>query len=404
MEEISTQPDPSAQTPAPQRLEETLPAEDLPMADTLDKSTSPLLDANSVAEDHQHTTSSASSSSPAAAPVVSTPVCTAAAPSAARPAASAAGPITDSRPLKRKTGPTTTAAPDKKIIVPGEARQQALQETRSVRLPREDVHKAYHAFPVPSTNPVEPNTIKQALKSPDAHHWLTASQEELSTHSKNNTWSIVNVSEVPKDRRPVGCRWVYRRKYNASNEPTTYKARLVAQGFTQEPGRDFDQASSPVTSLTTIRFLTALAVNEGFHIHQMDVKAAYLNGELKETIYMKLPPGFESNYPPKSICKLNKSLYGLKQAGKVWYDKLAHTLNQSGFTATHIEPCLFYSKKKDAIVHVYVYDLLILSKDPNAIQDIKDLLSSKFEMKDLGAANHILGMRINYKQDIGFAQ
>lgn len=142
LEEISTQPDPSAQTPAPQRLEETLPAEDLPMADTLDKSTSPLLDANSVAEDHQHTTSSASSSSPAAAPVVSTPVCTAAAPSAARPAASAAGPITDSRPLKRKTGPTTTAAPDKKIIVPGEARQQALQETRSVRLPREDVHKA----------------------------------------------------------------------------------------------------------------------------------------------------------------------------------------------------------------------------------------------------------------------
>lgn len=393
-----------AQALASQQSQATSPAEDSLMADSiLDKSTSPRHDANSVAEDSRHTTS-ASSSSPAAAPVVSASVGSTAAPSATCPAAPATGPSTDSRSLKRKTSPTTAAAPDKKIIIPGEARQQALQEARSIRLPREDVHHAYHASPVPSVNPVEPNTIKQALKSPDAHHWLAASQEELSTHSKNNTWSIVNASEVPKDRRLVGCRWVYRRKYNASNEPTTYKARLVAQGFTQEPGRDFDQASSPVTSLTTIRFLTALAVNEGFHVHQMDVKAAYLNGELKETIYMKLPPGFENNYPPESICKLNKSLYGLKQAGKVWYDKLAHTLNESGFTATHVEPCLFYSKENDAIVNVYVDDLLILSKDLKTIEDIKNLLSSKFEMKDLGVSNHILGMRINYNRDIGFAQ
>jgi len=158
-----------------------------------------------------------------------------------------------------------------------------------------------------------PTSISEAYASSDADNWKEAVQSELDSILSNGTWEL---TERPYGCKPVGCKWVFKKKLRPDGTIEKYKARLVARGYTQKEGEDFFDTYSPVARMTTIRVLLSLAVSYGLIIHQMDVKTAFLNGELEEEIYMEQPDGFVVKGQESKVCKLLKSLYGLKQAPK----------------------------------------------------------------------------------------
>ncbi|TIB82591.1 hypothetical protein E3Q20_04416 [Wallemia mellicola] len=203
--------------------------------------------------------------------------------------------------------------------------------------PNKKIRHAYALAKLQPTNDI-PTTYKQAITHPDAIKWRHGMEEEMATHDRNNTWTLIDLKDVPRDTNIVGSRWVFNIKTNAENEPIKWKARLVAQGFSQKPGIDYEETYAPVTSLRIIRLLIAIAVEENLQIHQMDVTGAYLYGNIDQPIYMKLPPGTYENEKNKKICKLNKALYGLKQSGRIWYEVLNKILQQMGFKSSYSEP------------------------------------------------------------------
>ena len=151
-----------------------------------------------------------------------------------------------------------------------------------------------------------PRSIKEALLVPE---WKAAVLEEMRALKQNNIWSLV---ELPQGKSTVGCKWVFTVKYKADGSVERHKARLVAKGFTQTYGIDYTETFAPVSKLNTIRILLSLAANSDWPIHQLDIKNAFLNGELEEEVYMCQLPGFEEELGIQTVCKLNKSLYGLK--------------------------------------------------------------------------------------------
>jgi len=190
-------------------------------------------------------------------------------------------------------------------------------------------------------------------------------------------------------------------KRNENGEIIRYKARLVAQGFSQRPGIDFEETYSPVLDATTFRYLISLVAQEGLNLHLVDVVTAYLYGSLENDIYMKLPEGF--NVPNKANCKedysikLNKSLYGLKQSGCMWYNCLSEYLLKEGYKNDHICPCTYMKRSENefAIIVVYVDDINIVGT-PNELKKEIDCLKKEFEMKDLGRTKFCLGLKIEY--------
>ena len=177
-----------------------------------------------------------------------------------------------------------------------------------------------------------------------------------------------------------------------------YKARLVAKGFKQEKGIDFDEIFSPIVKMTTLRTVLALVACEDLELFQMDVKTAFLHGDLHEEIYMEQPEGFEMEGKKHMVCKLKKSLYGLKQAPKEWYQKFDTFMKSQGFGRSKVDHCLYTKKATDGsllILILYVDDMLLVGKNLQELDALKSKLHSAFDMKDLGEANHILGMRIS---------
>ena len=157
----------------------------------------------------------------------------------------------------------------------------------------------------------EPKSLSEALSGPDAVWWLEAINSEMESIMLNNTWVLVDLSEGCK---ALGCKWILKKKYKPDGTVDKYKARLVVKGFKQKEGHDFFDTYSPVTRIASIRVLLAIAALHNLEIHQMDVKTAFLNGDLEEEIYMEQPEGFVVPGQERKVCKLVKSLYGLKQA------------------------------------------------------------------------------------------
>ena len=184
-----------------------------------------------------------------------------------------------------------------------------------------------------------PTSIAEAFASPDADDWKEAVHNEMDSILSNGTWEL---SERPYGCKPVGCKWVFKKKLRPDGTIEKYKARLVAKGYTQREGEDYFDTYSPVARLTTIRVLLSLAASYGLIVHQMDVKTAFLNGELEEEIYMDQPDGFVVKGEERKVCKLLKSLYGLKQAPKQWHEKFDRTLTSAGFTINEADRCVYY--------------------------------------------------------------
>ena len=152
--------------------------------------------------------------------------------------------------------------------------------------------------------------------------------KEIEALEVNNTW---NLTLLPPGKSAIGCKWVYRVKYLPNGTIERYKARLVAKGFTQKHGLDYSKTFFPVAKLVSVRIVLSLAAVKGWFLHQMDVKNAFLHGELLEDVYMCLPPSFHNKGEPHLVCKLNRSLYVLKQASRQWFEKFSSTILQMGF-------------------------------------------------------------------------
>jgi hypothetical protein len=196
--------------------------------------------------------------------------------------------------------------------------------------------------------------------------------------------------------KPVGCKRVLKKKLKPDGTIDKYKARLVAKGYTQKEGEDFFDTYSPVARLTTIIVLLSLAASHGLLVHQMDVKTAFLNGELEEEIYMDQPEGFVVNGQEGMVCKLVKSLYGLKKAPKQWHDKFDRTFTYVGFVTNEADKCVYYryGGGEGVILYLYVDDILIFGTSLELIKEVKDFLTQKFEMKDLGEVDVILNIKL----------
>ena len=193
-------------------------------------------------------------------------------------------------------------------------------------------------------NELLPKSIDEAIRD---KNWYEAMKLEYNSLVENKVWELVE----NKGNKPIGCRWHFALKFAPSGEVTRYKAGFVAKGFSQVPGRHYNETYSPTTRLSTIRVLISYAVYKNTELKQMDIKTAYLNADIEEEIFMQQPEGFEKfdNQGNPLICKLKNSLYGLKQSGRNWYLKIKNFLSQLGFTPAVQDECLFIKKSENGI-------------------------------------------------------
>lgn len=233
-----------------------------------------------------------------------------------------------------------------------------------------------------------PTTWQQAMKHPK---WRAAMLAEFNSTVQNRTWDLVSVTE---HMNIVGCRWIFTIKYNPDGTIDRYKARIVAKGYHQQPGVDFTDTFSPVIKPTTIRLILGLAVNKSWPVRQVDVNTAFLQGHLKEEVFMCQPPGFVDSDNPTQVCKLRKALYGLKQAPRSWYAELHNFLLATGFRNSLSDTSLFiYKQGKDFVyLLVYVDDILVTGTSASLIQKIIAALAARFSIKDMGNLSYFLGI------------
>ncbi|KAH9779117.1 retrovirus-related pol polyprotein from transposon RE1 [Citrus sinensis] len=237
-----------------------------------------------------------------------------------------------------------------------------------------------------------PNSVQEALKDPK---WKAAVNDEMRSLQKNQTWELV---DLPPGKKPVGCRWIYTIKYKADGSIERYKARLVAKGYTQTYRIDYTDTFAPVAKINTIRILLSLAVNLDWPVQQFDVKNAFLHGDLSEEIYMDLPPGCSGpERLNQKVCKLKKSLYGLKQSLRAWFGKFTKAMVRFGYNQSNSDHTLFIKKRQGKITAliVYVDDMVVTGNDEEETEALQKYLSREFEMKDLGALKCFLGIEVS---------
>lgn len=259
--------------------------------------------------------------------------------------------------------------------------------------------------------------LKSAMDSDSASEWKAAMADEVCAIINMDTWELVSRRD---DVNIIGSRFVLRNKFKEDGILDKRKARLVAQGFAQRPGIDFSFTFAPVARLSSIRLLSCLAAQHDMNIYQFDIANAYLNGKLDEGIYMECPrflddilrhiiddPNRDSNIKNKAnemlselesknvVCKLRKALYGLRQAGSKWHDTLDAILRKAGANPTSSDPCVYLINEKDAhptLLAVYVDDLIIVSKNIDTVNHLKEELSRSLEVKDLGSVKYCIGI------------
>ncbi|KAE8184537.1 hypothetical protein CF335_g7991, partial [Tilletia laevis] len=349
------------------------------------------------------------SSAAAPPPVSPSPVPAVGAPSA--PSASAAGPRpSESAPAAAPASAHGRPRPRPKPAVPLQVQTRAhARRQEAGRNQREasaravlSLHDSFAmAFKVQLSADgieIEPNTLKDAMRRPDWSLWLEAMKEEMNSLTEMGTWVL---EELPDNQSVVGSRWVFKLKLDSEGNVARYKARLVAQGFSQVAGVNYNETYSPVTRFVTIRTLLALAAHFDWHVHQLDVVTAYLYGLLSDVVYMRQPPGFEKVGSEHLLCRLRRALYGLKQSGREWYFTLRSALIELGFEQSTVDPAIFIfgTGATALIVAVYVDDVLVLSKSIEDIKAFKVAFAKRFKMTDQGSIGQFLGMKIERSDD-----
>ena len=204
---------------------------------------------------------------------------------------------------------------------------------------------------------------------------------------------------LPPGKFVVGCKWIYKIKACSDGSIECYKARLVPKGFTQEYEIDYEETFAPVARISSVCALLAVAATSKWDLFQMDVKNAFLNGDLSEEVYMQSPSSLsvESN----KVCHLRHALYGLKQAPRAWFAKFSSTISHLGYMASHYDSALFLHRidKGTVLLLLYVDDMIITGDDLSGIQELKNFLNQQFEMKDLGHLSYFLGLEITHSTD-----
>ena len=239
---------------------------------------------------------------------------------------------------------------------------------------------------------VEPLSYAQAVKGRDAMKWNEAMLEEYNAHLVNGTWTIV---KLPPGQMVVASKWVYRIKHNADGSIEQFKARVVAKGFRQRPGIDYFETFASTMCHTTIRVVLALAAIEDLHLCSVDISHAFINSEIDTEVYMAQPQGFVQN-GPEYVCKLNKSIYGLKQSPRLWSEKLGAAMGELGFTKAYSDPSLYIYDRDNIkiIVPVFVDDITLASSSDDALDKFVVELGNHFKLRDLGPTSLLLGVEI----------
>lgn len=268
-------------------------------------------------------------------------------------------------------------------------RTEVTENVRRSERQRKPVHMPDFQLYAVKSSRFDPVTVVDALNRPDSESWKLAMKAEYNSLLSNQTWDLV---EKPKGVNIIKSKWVFKTKTSTDGD-VQYKARLVAKGCAQKPGIDYEETYSPVVRYASVRYLLALSVRYDLHIDQMDAVSAFLQGDLSEDIYMTQPESFEES---DQVCRLRKTIYGLKQASRAWNKKLHSSLLQVGLKDSKTDPCVYFrvSDKNMTFVAVYVDDLLIFSNDQTFKNKLKRDLSSEFKMKDMGEAKHCLGFEI----------
>jgi hypothetical protein len=253
----------------------------------------------------------------------------------------------------------------------------------------DNLSSPYKHFCFPISSQPEPKFYHHAVKN---SLWCEAMKAEILALEENNTWIV---TDLPPNKYPIGYKWVYKVKHKSDGSVERYKARLVAKGYTQCEGLDFHETFSQVAKMTIVRCFLELATSKNWFLHQLDVNNVFLHGDLDEEVYMSMPPGFGPKKDTK-VCKLTKSLYGLKQASRQWFSKFSTTLVELGFVQSLADYSLFTRLKGSSFIAllVYVDDVAIASNDPKAVSSFITLLNDRFKLKDLGPLKYFLGLEI----------
>ncbi|KAJ4713114.1 Retrovirus-related Pol polyprotein from transposon TNT 1-94 [Melia azedarach] len=208
----------------------------------------------------------------------------------------------------------------------------------------------------------DPINFRQAIESSNSQKWIDAMNEEIKSIKDNDVWDLV---PLPEGVKPIGCKWIFKTNRDSKGDVERYKARLVAKGFTQKEGIDYKDTFSPISSKDSFRIIMALVAHFNLELHQMDVKTAFLNGDIDETIYMVQPENFISGDPKNMVCKLKKSIYGLKQTSRQWYFKFHQVIISFGFEMNLVDDCIYHKfcDSKYIFLVLYIDDILLASNN-----------------------------------------
>ena len=280
---------------------------------------------------------------------------------------------------------------------------QNLDAKRQRRPPTRFDEETYVAADNLTADIDEPVNIQEAWTGEHSIDWKRATNSEYESLINNQTWELV---PPPDGKNIVGSRWVFKVKHTADGTVERFKARLVAQGYSQSHGVDYQEIFSPVVRYSSIRSLLAVANICNWEVHQMDVKTAFLQGELNEEIYMKQPEGYVDPDKPDYVCKLNKSIYGLKQAARCWNFAIDTYLKSNGYRKSSADPCIYIKsvRRRDGkidfvILALYVDDILWFSNNAEMLKKEKEALAKRFKVDDMGEVSYVLGMSVKRNRE-----
>ncbi|GJR62913.1 putative RNA-directed DNA polymerase [Tanacetum coccineum] len=252
----------------------------------------------------------------------------------------------------------------------------------------------------------EPTSYKSMMLDSESNKWIDAMNAEIQSMMDNMVWVLV---DLPPGRKTVRSKWIFKKKTDMDDIIHTYKARLIAKGYTQLYGVDYKETLSPIVDIRAIRILISIAAYYDYEIWKMDIKIAFLNGYLDKDIYMVQPEGFVDPNHPRKVCKLQRSIYGLKQASRSWNKRFDEEIKRFGFDQNLNEPYVYQKASGSNVTFLilYVDDIIIMGNHIPSLQSVKDYLGKCFAMKDLGEAAFILGIKIyrdRSKRLIGLGQ